>query len=221
MSSVGYGNVSPQTWEGKVVCICYATIGIPIFGISLINLSDFFGAIFKFVYAKINKINPVHKYLNYLRKRKKEYIMQKKLKKKLKQLKKTLMHNNDDTDELNSNSKNSIEEFHVELANHLNDKMEDDCKDLQILSISYDSSNSETELEDEDEDSNEIPMSVTILFFVFYTLIGSYIFMQFEDWSFVQSIYFVYVTLSTMGIFQLHKKFIIIYLIFIFVCMHA
>jgi hypothetical protein len=131
------------------------------------------------------------------------------------------MHNNDDTDELNSNSKNSIEEFHVELANHLNDKMEDDCKDLQILSISYDSSNSETELEDEDEDSNEIPMSVTILFFIFYTLIGSYIFMQFEDWSFVQSIYFVYVTLSTMGIFQLHKKFIIIYLIFIFVCMHA
>ena len=147
--------------------------------------------------------------------------MQKKLKKKLKQLKKTLMHNNDDTDELNSNSKNSIEEFHVELANHLNDKMEDDCKDLQILSISYDSSNSETELEDEDEDSNEIPMSVTILFFIFYTLIGSYIFMQFEDWSFVQSIYFVYVTLSTMGIFQLHKIFIIIYLIFIFACMHA
>ena len=44
------------------------------------------------------------------------------------------MSNNDDTDELNSNSKNSIEEFHVELANHLNDKMEeDDCKDLQIF----------------------------------------------------------------------------------------
>ena len=31
ISTVGYGFIAPLTWEGRVVCVCYASMGIPIF----------------------------------------------------------------------------------------------------------------------------------------------------------------------------------------------
>ncbi len=77
----------------------------------------------------------------------------------------------------------------------------DDSKDIQILSISYDSSDeSEKENEKEGETSDDVPLSVTLVFVFFYIFGGAYVFMKFENWSLVQSIYFVYVTLTTIGI---------------------
>ena len=73
--------------EGNLVCICYATIGIPTYGICLINLSGALGSLFKFVYTQLNSFNPMQKYMKYFRKIRRERIMRKKLKKKLKQLK--------------------------------------------------------------------------------------------------------------------------------------
>lgn len=139
------------------------------------------------------------KYVKYFRKQRRERIMKKKLKKKLKQLKEAQSYT-----ELDSNAPN--EEFQVEFQGDTSEIQLDtnnDNNDIQVVTISYDSSDSEIEKEYEEEEedaySNEVPMSVTILFFVLYILAGATVFMFFEDWSFVQSIYFVYVTLSTMG----------------------
>jgi hypothetical protein len=28
VTTIGYGHVTPKSWEGYIICICYATIGI-------------------------------------------------------------------------------------------------------------------------------------------------------------------------------------------------
>lgn len=63
ISTVGYGHVTPLTWEGRVVCVCYASMGIPIFLMCLTHLSSALGKMFKFIYAKFDSINPVGKFL--------------------------------------------------------------------------------------------------------------------------------------------------------------
>ncbi len=62
ISTIGYGNVAPLTWEGRVVCICYASIGIPVFVLCLANLSGSLSKIFTFVYIKLDSFNPITTY---------------------------------------------------------------------------------------------------------------------------------------------------------------
>lgn len=53
MTTIGYGNIAPTTWEGQITCICYATLGIPLFLMCLANISGVLGDMFRFVYARI------------------------------------------------------------------------------------------------------------------------------------------------------------------------
>lgn len=52
-TTIGYGHISPVTWEGQIVCICYATIGIPLFLMFMSNISSVLGDMFRFIYARI------------------------------------------------------------------------------------------------------------------------------------------------------------------------
>jgi hypothetical protein len=72
MSTVGYGHVAPLTWEGRVITICYALIGIPIFMVCLANLSRTLKRLFELLYVKLEAINPVRKYLSDCKSRRKE-----------------------------------------------------------------------------------------------------------------------------------------------------
>jgi potassium channel subfamily K protein len=53
MTTIGYGNIAPTTWEGQITCICYATLGIPLFLMCLANISGVLGDMFRFAYARI------------------------------------------------------------------------------------------------------------------------------------------------------------------------
>ncbi len=43
----------PQTWEGQIVCICYATLGIPIFLMSLARISGILSEVYRFLYGRV------------------------------------------------------------------------------------------------------------------------------------------------------------------------
>ena len=43
MISKGYGHIFPRTEEGKIVCILYSLLGVPINGILIASLANFFG----------------------------------------------------------------------------------------------------------------------------------------------------------------------------------
>lgn len=49
----GFGNISPQTDGGKLFCIFYALVGIPMFGILLAGVGDHLGTVLRKAIAKI------------------------------------------------------------------------------------------------------------------------------------------------------------------------
>ncbi|XP_069699067.1 potassium channel subfamily K member 9 [Periplaneta americana] len=53
ITTIGYGNIAPQTVYGKVTTILYAIIGIPLFLLYLSNIGDILANSFKWTYAKL------------------------------------------------------------------------------------------------------------------------------------------------------------------------
>lgn len=47
ITTIGYGFIAPVTWEGQIVCVCYATIGIPLFLMCIANISGVLGDMFR------------------------------------------------------------------------------------------------------------------------------------------------------------------------------
>ncbi|PSN36002.1 hypothetical protein C0J52_20003 [Blattella germanica] len=52
ITTIGYGNIAPQTEVGKVTTILYAIIGMPLFLLYLSNIGDILAKSFKWTYAK-------------------------------------------------------------------------------------------------------------------------------------------------------------------------
>ena len=53
LCTVGYGNVAPRTFWGRLVCICYSMFGIPLMLLCLGNLASVLGNAFRYVYSQI------------------------------------------------------------------------------------------------------------------------------------------------------------------------
>lgn len=49
----GFGNMSPRTKYGQLFCVCYALVGIPMFGILLAGVGDQMGTILRRAVSKI------------------------------------------------------------------------------------------------------------------------------------------------------------------------
>ncbi|XP_051903723.1 uncharacterized protein kcnk4a isoform X3 [Hippocampus zosterae] len=52
----GFGNLSPRTWYGQLFCLCYALVGIPMFGILLAGVGDHMGTVLRRAVAKIETL---------------------------------------------------------------------------------------------------------------------------------------------------------------------
>ncbi|KAJ8396425.1 hypothetical protein AAFF_G00017310 [Aldrovandia affinis] len=56
ITTIGYGNIAPQTEGGQLFCIFYALIGIPMFGILLAGVGDHLGTGLRKAIAKIETL---------------------------------------------------------------------------------------------------------------------------------------------------------------------
>lgn len=56
------------------------------------------------------------------------------------------------------------------------------------------------------DDEFNLPVSLALLILFLYMLLGAFIFMNTDDWTFVDSIYFVFVSVSTIGFGDLTPK---------------
>lgn len=52
----GFGNLSPRTRYGQLFCVCYALVGIPMFGILLAGVGDHMGTGLRKAVAKIETL---------------------------------------------------------------------------------------------------------------------------------------------------------------------
>ena len=58
----------------------------------------------------------------------------------------------------------------------------------------------ENEIKDDDEEEKvTVPLTITMIIITLYIILGAVIFNQFEGWSMIQSAYFCYITLATIG----------------------
>ena len=70
---------------------------------------------------------------------------------------------------------------------------------LQSRSVATTRPQRREEVEEEDEDSAMIPLMVTMGILIIYLLFGALIFSGYEEWSMLNSIYYSFITLSTIG----------------------
>ncbi|KAM3930114.1 potassium channel subfamily K member 2 [Leptodactylus fuscus] len=56
ITTIGFGNISPRTKGGKIFCIIYALLGIPLFGFLLAGVGDQLGTIFGKGIARVEDI---------------------------------------------------------------------------------------------------------------------------------------------------------------------
>lgn len=70
------------------------------------------------------------------------------------------------------------------------------------------------------DDEFNLPISVAIVILIFYIIIGAFVYTLWEDWTFAESFYFVFISMSTIGLgdyVPVHPIFMmssILYLIF-------
>ncbi|KAI2521433.1 KCNK2 isoform 6 [Pan troglodytes] len=64
ITTIGFGNISPRTEGGKIFCIIYALLGIPLFGFLLAGVGDQLGTIFGKGIAKVEDTFIVDPILN-------------------------------------------------------------------------------------------------------------------------------------------------------------
>ncbi|XP_029298041.1 potassium channel subfamily K member 4 [Cottoperca gobio] len=56
ITTIGFGNLSPRTRYGQLFCVCYALVGIPMFGILLAGVGDHMGTVLRRAVAKIETL---------------------------------------------------------------------------------------------------------------------------------------------------------------------
>ncbi|XP_020713771.1 open rectifier potassium channel protein 1 isoform X1 [Ceratitis capitata] len=59
-STVGYGNIYPTTFAGRLIMIFYSIIGIPVNGILFAGLGDYFGKTFELIYRRYKRYKLSH-----------------------------------------------------------------------------------------------------------------------------------------------------------------
>ncbi|XP_032818966.1 potassium channel subfamily K member 2-like isoform X1 [Petromyzon marinus] len=63
ITTIGFGNIAPSTKGGRIFCVVYALLGIPLFGFLLAGVGDQLGTIFGKSVANMEK-NNTHKHLS-------------------------------------------------------------------------------------------------------------------------------------------------------------
>ncbi|UJR31068.1 hypothetical protein I4U23_018578 [Adineta vaga] len=171
ITTIGYGNITPMTWEGQVCCICYATIGIPIFLLCIANISGVLGEMFRFLYARICCG------ACYMMKRRRA-LARKAI------LEENGMNNNNNRGngggwEVDDNNPDSSEK--KQPANSSINQAEPDENELL------------------DGQRVTVPLTITMCIIAFYIWAGSMIFHSFEQWDMTEAGYFCFITLATIG----------------------
>ncbi|GMR43852.1 hypothetical protein PMAYCL1PPCAC_14047, partial [Pristionchus mayeri] len=190
ITTIGYGNTSAKTYFGKTLTILYAIVGIPLMLLFLTNIGDVMAKIFRFLYAQSIRLK--FRIILWHKKRKAAKI------RRANSLVSRLTRGRIKAD----SSQDSLGEQHTISYGFaikiLNTRGVNDVEDLLTARVHLEQlevrENVQAQL-----DSIRVPLTLVVFTMLAYLLAGATIFSIWEKWTFLDSFYFCYISLTTIG----------------------
>lgn len=210
ITTIGYGHIVTRTEIGRLVTVIYAICGIPMVLLCLTNLGGVMADTVRLIYF--------HSCLKLSEKRRlKRQATKEHPKVQLKELNTSNVDERRSQEDHKSTTKRGIlnETYQGTMKNNnkynwqvnfnpCNANSTEGCLQKRRSSILHTFANSQSIIKSKTKDnrtSNDIrvPIGLTSFVFIIYMFIGAFIFVRWEGWSVIQSTYFVFITLSTIG----------------------
>ncbi|XP_062559317.1 uncharacterized protein LOC134224096 isoform X1 [Armigeres subalbatus] len=179
VSTIGYGHISPSTTTGRALTIIYAIIGIPIFLIVLADFGKLFTRGIKFLWAYVRRLY----YTGSIRKVRKTA-----------QVKEVMKGLNVVYDMVRRPSG----EHELQPTNTQGTDLPQPSTSVEAPPTCESPATPVPETFEIDDEFN-LPISIAIFILVAYMLFGATIYYTWENWSFFEAFYFVFISISTIG----------------------
>lgn len=178
-TTIGYGHISPSTTTGRALTIIYAIIGIPIFLIVLADFGKLFTRGIKFLWAYVRRLY----YTGSIRKVRKTA-----------QVKEVMKGLNVMYDMVRRPSG----DHELQPTNIQGTEQPQPSTSADVPPICESPATPVPETFEIDDEFN-LPISIAIFILVAYMLFGATIYYTWENWSFFEAFYFVFISISTIG----------------------
>ncbi|XP_065349236.1 TWiK family of potassium channels protein 7 isoform X2 [Cloeon dipterum] len=181
-TTIGYGHITPSTNTGKAVTIIYAIFGIPLFLILLADFGKMFTRAMKFLWAFVRRLY----YTGSCRKVRHTAPVQEVMKGV--QMVYDIARFQKKPGETNGHGAAADPEVAGAQLQEL----------LTVPGVGPEPPTPAPSNFDIDDEFN-LPISVAFVILVIYILVGATLYCMWEDWTFFEAFYFVFISMSTIG----------------------
>ncbi|KAL0131230.1 hypothetical protein PUN28_002649 [Cardiocondyla obscurior] len=185
ITTIGYGHISPRTDTGRAITIVYAIFGIPMFLIILADFGKLFTRGIKFLWAFVRRLY----YTGSCRKVRRTVPVQEVMKGM------QLVYDLAKFRRPSQMNPKEIEEIQRQQAQQQQTVLNVDATAPDTPGTPGTPALSAFAIDDE----FNLPISVAIVILLAYIFIGASLYALWEQWSFFESFYFVFISMSTIG----------------------
>ncbi|CAH8569152.1 unnamed protein product [Heterobilharzia americana] len=170
ITTIGYGHIAPVTFWGRITCIIYAIIGIPLMLIYLALIGNMLARMFRVIFLNLLCCRCFYDTIKRKREERRKRLQE---------------------------WEQRLREHEEEEAKRRGLPLPP--KKIQTFDEDSDLEADEDDDEIIDGSKLHVPLTISVIVLSMYTLIGAVIFPTWEDWSTASAAYFSFITISTIG----------------------